>query len=87
MNNLVFGSAEEVFKISSGIANKEAPHLTVPFYMPLAQSISLKDAMKCCSPKICRAVEKGTLRLLALAHGQMSDGPEVTAYDLTRVVP
>lgn len=77
MNNLVFGPVEEVLKIASGVANKEAPHLTVPFYMPLAPSIALKEALRACSPEIRQAVENKTLRLLALAHGQMADGPEL----------
>lgn len=69
-------SFDEAMKIATGQANKEAPHLTVPFYMPLAQSITLQDALTCCSPKIRKAVESKSVRLLALAHGQMADGPE-----------
>ena len=71
---IIGGPVEDILKIASGEANKQAPHLTVPFYMPLAQSISLKDALRCCRGDIREAVAAGTVRLLALAHGQMADG-------------
>jgi hypothetical protein len=67
------GPVEDMLKIASGAANREAPHLTVPFYMPLAKSVTVEDALKCCRPDIRQAVKAGTVRLLALAHGQMAD--------------
>lgn len=72
----VFGSVEDVLKIASGQANKEAPHVTVPFYMPLAQSISLEEALRCCRSDISQHVRLGKISLLALAHGQMVDNAE-----------
>ena len=60
-------------RIATGQANKDAPHLTVPFYMPLSQSIPLKDALECCRPDIRKAVDSEKIRLLAIAHGKMAD--------------
>lgn len=71
----VVGSpVEDMLKIASGQANKEVPHLTVPFYMPLAPSITLADALKACGPEIREAANAGAIKLLALAHGTMADG-------------
>lgn len=74
---VVSGSVEEMVKRASGEANKEAPHLTVPFYMPLAPSISLALALNCSRPDIREAVTAGTVRLLAMANGEMADGDEL----------
>ena len=60
-------------RIATGQANKDAPHLTVPFYMPVAQSIPLKDALEFCRPDIRKAVDSEKIRLLAIAHGKMTD--------------
>jgi hypothetical protein len=69
----VVSTLDEAQRIARGQANKDAPHLTVPFYMSLAQSISLKDALECCRPDIRKAVKDKAVRLLAIAHGIMAD--------------
>lgn len=66
-------SVEEAIKIATGQANKEAPHLVVPFYMPLQKSIALNDALAICDDDIQIAVRDGKARLLAIATGLMSD--------------
>ena len=45
--------------------------------MPLAPNIALNNALRACSPDIRQAVENKTMRLLALAHGQTADSPEL----------
>ena len=66
-------SFDEARRIVTGEANKEAPHLTVPFYMPLAQSVTLEDALKWCRHVIRKAVTEGKARLLAVAQGTLAD--------------
>ena len=71
--SVAVSSFDEARRIVTGEANKEAPHLTVPFYMPLAKSLTLEDALNCCRPDIRNAVKTGKARLLAIAHGMMGD--------------
>lgn len=66
-------SLEEAHRIATGQANNEDPHLTVPFYMPLAHRIPLSEALESCRPDIRKAVKNGKIRLLAIAHGEMAD--------------
>ncbi len=86
MNNptecVAASSFDEAMKIATGQANKEAPHLTVPFYMPLAPSITLLDAFRFCRQDIRKAVNDGNAELLALAQGQMADGDELRPIEL-----
>ena len=70
--SVAVSSFDEARRIVTGEANKEAPHLTVPFYMPLAQSVTLEDALKWCRPVIRKAVKEGKAQLLAIAHGTMA---------------
>jgi hypothetical protein len=70
------GSLEEAIDLAAGRANADAPHLTVPFYMPLAQGITLEDGLRCVSPQIRERVRQGKAKLLALAHGQMVEPGE-----------
>lgn len=69
-------SVTDVWKIATGQANKEAPHLIVPFYMPLAKSLTLEEGLSCCRPDIREQAHAGKVRLLALAHGQMVEQGE-----------
>lgn len=71
--SVVTSSLDEAMAIASGQANKDLPHLIVPFYMPLAKSIPLKDALELCTTEIRKAVEDKAVRLLAIAHGIMTD--------------
>lgn len=66
-------SIEEARRLATGEVNKESPHLTVPFFMPLAPTISHEAALKLCSPELREAVESGKLRLLAVAQGTMAE--------------
>lgn len=76
MMTLDCASASDLWKIATGQANKDAPHLIVPFYMPLAQSMTLAEGLQCCRPDIREQVSAGKVRLLALAHGQMVEQGE-----------
>lgn len=71
--SVVTSSLDEAMAIASGQANKDSPHLIVPFYMPLAASIRLKDALALCNNEIRKAVDDKAVRLLAIAHGIMTD--------------
>ena len=68
------GSLADILKLHTGEANKEAPHLTVPFYMPLVRegAGSVLPALR-----NDRAVEQG------IAHwpGQGSDRPPASVAD------
>ena len=79
-NPLVCGdvtSLDEARRFATGEVNKEAPHLTVPFYMPLARPVSHHEAMALCRPDVRDAVTGGTARLLAVASGRMADGDDI----------
>jgi len=58
-------SVHEAIRFATGEANKESPHLTVPFYMPLARPVSHRQAMLLCRPDVRDAVNNGNVRLLA----------------------
>jgi hypothetical protein len=68
------GSVADILKMQTGEANKEAPHLTVPFYMPLVRegAGSVLPALR-----NDRAVEQG------IAHwaGGDSDRPPASVAD------
>jgi hypothetical protein len=66
------GSVDEFLKMHTGEANKEAPHLTVPFYMPLALPMTFKDALTCISPALRKKAMSGAITLVAVAHGHMA---------------
>lgn len=68
------GTINEMLKIHSGEANAEQPHLSVPLFMPLAPSLSLKDGLKCVTTEMREKVEQGFLELIAVAYGTMNDG-------------
>jgi hypothetical protein len=65
------GSLEDILKLHTGEANKEAPHLTVPFYMPLALPMTFEDALACITPALREKARSGAISLVAVAHGQM----------------
>src|SRR5262245_31211490 len=66
------GSLSDILKLHTGEANKEAPHLTVPFYMPLALPMSFEDSLTCISPALRKEARSGAITLVAVAHGHMA---------------
>src|SRR5262245_59902424 len=66
------GSLADILKMHTGEANKEAPHLTVPFYMPLALPMSFEDGLTCISPALRKKARSGAITLVAVAQGHMA---------------
>jgi hypothetical protein len=66
------GSLDDILKLDTGEANKEAPHLTVPLYMPLALPMSVEEALTCVSPTLRKQAQGGAISLVAVAHGHMA---------------
>src|SRR5579884_669400 len=65
------GTLADILKLHTGEANKDAPHLTVPFYMPLALPMSVEDCLTCISPALRKKARSGAITLVAVAHGHM----------------
>jgi hypothetical protein len=79
------GSVDEILKLHTGEANKEAPHLTVPFYMPLALPVSFEDGLTCISPALGEKARSGAITLVAVAHDHMAppgEGPSQVQFVL-----
>jgi hypothetical protein len=72
MEIIAVDSVNDILKLHTGEANKEAPHLTVPFYMPLALPMTFEDALACISPALRKQAQGGAISLVAVAHGQMA---------------
>jgi len=70
-------SFDEARRFATGEINKESPHLTVPFFMPLARPVPHDEAMSLCRSDIQKAVKGGKARLLAVARGMMADGDDM----------
>jgi hypothetical protein len=79
------GSLDQIVKLHTGEANKEAPHLTVPFYMPLALPMSFEDGLTSISPALRKKAMSGAITLVAVAHGHMAppgEGPSQVQFVL-----
>lgn len=61
-NTLVNGTLDEYLYVHTGQANKDGPHLIVPFYMPLAPPLSFKEGLQCVSPRLREQVQYVLLR-------------------------
>lgn len=76
-------SLDDMLKLATGEANQEAPHLTVPFYMPLALPMSFEEALTCISPSLRKKAKSGAISLVAVANGQMAPpGDEPTPVQI-----
>jgi hypothetical protein len=84
-NTLVNGTLDEFMYVHTGQANKDGPHLIVPFYMPLAPPLSFKEGLQCLSPRLREQVRSGRISLLAIAHGQMVE-PETAGNQVQFVL-
>jgi hypothetical protein len=62
---------EEAIRLQTGEANRDAPHLVVPFYMPLEDPVPSAVALRLLPDASRSRVERGKLSAVAVAAGSM----------------